>query len=151
MIKLNNVSLHYGGQDILKNAEMLIRDNDRIGLVGPNGAGKSSLFKLLVKELSPSSGDIITDKKNARIGYFSQNVGEMSGRTVLDEVISGAGRVSEIANRLNELEARMGTGEITDREMDEYGDLQTEFIALDGYNLDVLVKQHPLFHIRNLI
>lgn len=140
MIKLNNVSLHYGGQDILKNAEMLIRDNDRIGLVGPNGAGKSSLFKLLVKELSPSSGDIITDKKNARIGYFSQNVGEMSGRTVLDEVISGAGRVSEIANRLNELEARMGTGEITDREMDEYGDLQTEFIALDGYNLDVNAK-----------
>ena len=107
MIKLNNVSLHYGGQDILKNAEMLIRDNDRIGLVGPNGAGKSSLFKLLVKELSPSSGDIITDKKNARIGYFSQNVGEMSGRTVRDEVIAGAGRVSEIANRLNELEARM--------------------------------------------
>ena len=108
MIKLNNVSLHYGGQDILKNAEMLIRDNDRIGLVGPNGAGKSSLFKLLVKELSPSSGEIITDRKNARIGYFSQNVGEMSGRTVLEEVIAGAGRVSEIATRLEELEAKMG-------------------------------------------
>ncbi len=138
MIKLTDVSFFFGGRDILRHAELLIRDNDRIGLVGPNGAGKSTLFKLLVKEQTPTSGSITTDRKDAVIGYLRQDTGEMKGGSVLEETVAGAGRVSEIGRRLAELEEKMGSIEdpITDAEMDEYGYLQNEFLAHDGYNLE---------------
>ncbi|MBQ0071854.1 MAG: ABC-F family ATP-binding cassette domain-containing protein [Spirochaetales bacterium] len=138
MIKLSDVSFFFGGRDILKHAELLIRDDDKIGLVGPNGAGKSTLFKIITGELSPTSGAINTDRKKAVIGYLSQDTGEMKGRTVLEEVLAGAGRIFSIKTRLEELEAKMGDMEnpITDAEMDEYGILQNEFINLDGYNLE---------------
>jgi ATPase components of ABC transporters with duplicated ATPase domains len=138
MLKLSGVTLYFGGRDILRGADMLVRDGDRIGLVGPNGAGKSTLFKLIVGEESPAEGSIISDKKDLSIGYFSQNTGEMTGGTVLEEVMKGAGKISEIAKRLNTLEERMCDMDnpITDSEMDEYGRLQTEFLARDGYNLE---------------
>lgn len=138
VFKLSGVSLHFGGRDILKNADLLVRPGDRIGVVGPNGAGKSTLFKLIVGEEKPSEGEIITDNKRMVIGYFAQNTGEMSGRSVLDEVIAGSGRVAEIGKRLTVLEERMGDMEnpITDQEMNEYGTLQNEFLLHDGYNLE---------------
>lgn len=138
MIKLTDVNLFFGGQDIIRNGNLLIRDNDRIGVVGPNGAGKSTLFSLITGELQPSSGTVTTDRKNAVIGYFSQNTGEMKGNTVIGEVISSCGRVSEIAKRLSVLEEKMADYEnpITDAEMEEYGNLQNEFVNLDGYNLE---------------
>ncbi|MCR5732256.1 MAG: ATP-binding cassette domain-containing protein [Sphaerochaetaceae bacterium] len=138
MIKLTDVSFFFGGRDILSHAELLIKDNDRIGLVGPNGAGKSTLFKIIVGEQSVTGGAITTDKKDAVIGYLSQDTGEMKGGSVLEETMAGAGRVSEIGKRLSFLEERMGDMEnpITDSEMDEYGLLQNEFLAHDGYNLE---------------
>lgn len=143
MIKLTDVSFFFGGRDILSHADLLIKDNDRIGLVGPNGAGKSTLFKIIIGEQSVTGGSITTDRKDAVIGYLSQDTGEMKGGSVLEETIAGAGRVSEIGKRLAFLEARMGDVDdpITEREMEEYGLLQNEFIAHDGYNLENNAKE----------
>lgn len=143
MIKLTDVSFFFGGRDILSHADLLIKDNDRIGLVGPNGAGKSTLFKIIIGEQSVTGGSITTDRKDAVIGYLSQDTGEMKGGSVLEETLSGAGRVSEIGKRLAFLEARMGDVDnpITEREMEEYGLLQNEFIAHDGYNLENNAKE----------
>ena len=137
MIKLDNISMYFGGRTILKNAEMLIRNGDRIGLVGPNGAGKSTVFKIITGEESPNNGQVIMDP-GLVIGYFSQNTGEMREGTVLENVIKGSGKVYEIGRRLTELEERMCDPDnpLTDREMDEYGELQTEFLARDGYSLE---------------
>lgn len=138
MIKITDATLFFGGRDILKKGNLLIRDDDRIGIVGPNGAGKSTLFKVIAGEISLNEGSITTDKKNAVIGYFSQDVGEMRGNSVLEEVISGSGALFDIKKRLDELEERMCDMEnpITDKEMDEYGTLQNEFLMHDGYNLE---------------
>ncbi len=142
MLKLSGITCFFGGRDIFRNADMLIRDNDKIGLVGPNGAGKSTLFKIITGQESLASGSINSDKKDLSIGYFSQDVGEMKGGTVLEEVIKGAGHIATIAKRLAELEERMCDMDdpITDSEMDEYGTLQTEFMAHDGYNLESNAK-----------
>jgi ATP-binding cassette subfamily F protein 3 len=138
MINLLNIRQSYGDRTLFKNGNMLVTNNDRIGLVGPNGSGKTTIFRLLAGLETPDQGEVLADPGQV-IGYFSQDVGEMRGRSALEEVLSGAGRVSEIAHRLSELEHRMadasGQG-VSDAEMNRYGELQIEFQHLNGYELE---------------
>ncbi|HKL59283.1 MAG TPA: ATP-binding cassette domain-containing protein, partial [Sphaerochaeta sp.] len=139
MVKLTGISVAYGQRVLLDKADMLIRPQDRIGLVGPNGAGKSTLLKVIAGEEKPDDGTVIIEG-DAVIGYFSQQVGDMSGNTALEEVLKGAGSVFEIGEELTALEHRMADG-LSDSEMDRYGELQTEFIARDGYDLSNRAEQ----------
>ncbi len=136
MVRLNGINVAYGDRYILRNADVLVRTGDRIGLVGPNGAGKSTLLKVICGEEKPDSGEVFTENGTI-IGYFSQNVGEMQGRTALEEVIAGSGAVYEIGLELEQLEHRMADpeGNFSDSDMDRYGELQTEYLARDGYDL----------------
>jgi ATP-binding cassette, subfamily F, member 3 len=136
VLKLSAISLAYGERIIFKDGEFLVRPGDRIGLVGPNGAGKTSLFKVIAGIEKPDSGDISMDPGTV-IGYFSQDVGEMSGRTVLEEALSGAGRVYELKLELEALEARMAEPEgLSEKELERYGELQMEFQERGGYELE---------------
>jgi ATP-binding cassette, subfamily F, member 3 len=49
MIKLNNISIDFGGEYLFKNISLLIKKTDRIGLIGNNGSGKTTLLKILAK------------------------------------------------------------------------------------------------------
>jgi len=138
LIKLTGIRVAYGESIILDNVEFLIRPCDRIGLVGPNGAGKTTLFRVIAGEEKPDAGAVSIDPGTV-IGYFSQNVAEMSGRSALQETLSGAGAVYEIGRQLEELEHRMSDPAampLSDAEMDRYGTLQSEFLHRDGYNLE---------------
>jgi len=138
MIKLSGIRVAYGGRVILDNGDFLIRSGDRIGLVGPNGAGKTTLLRVIAGEEKPDKGEACIDPGTV-IGYFSQNVGEMSGRSALEEVLAGAGAVWETGQKLAELEHRMGDPSakpLSDAEMNAYGELQSEFLHRDGYNLE---------------
>ncbi|MFA7112365.1 putative ABC transporter ATP-binding protein YheS [bioreactor metagenome] len=136
MVKLSGITVAYGDRFILKDADFLIKSGDRIGLVGPNGAGKTTLLRVLAGEEQADSGQVLIDN-NTVIGYFSQNVGEMRGRSALMEVIAGSGSVYEIGLELEALEHRMGDAShvFSDADMERYGQLQTEFLARDGYDL----------------
>src|ERR1035438_9670282 len=85
---------------------MGIFKGEKVGLVGPNGSGKSTIFRLIVNEEQPDSGQVVVER-GVTIGYFSQDVGEMSGRSVLEETMAGAGEVSEAAHELHALEHAM--------------------------------------------
>ena len=134
MINLSNVKVAFGDRILFQNANMLVRPNDKIGLVGPNGAGKTTVFRLIVGEETPAEGEIFVNA-GVVIGYFSQNQGEMAGHTAIEEVLAGAGRVYQIGRQLHEMEHRMAEPdfEMDDMAMQRYGRLQEEFIHLDGY------------------
>ena len=87
MIRLDSVSKQHGRQILFLEASMGAFAGDRIGLVGPNGAGKSTVFRMIVGEEPPDSGNIVVEK-GVTIGYFSQSVGEMSGRSVVAETVA---------------------------------------------------------------
>ncbi len=137
MITLSKVRLSHGDRTLFRNADLLIRPADRIGLVGPNGAGKSTVFRLISGEESPDEG-CVNIHPGTVVGHFSQDTGEMTGRTVMEETLSGAGRVFSIGEELSVLEHRMGDPDnpLSDAEMDRYGELQSEFLARDGYELE---------------
>ncbi len=107
MVHFNQVSKQYGSQVLFKNGTFQIRPGDKIGLVGPNGAGKTTVFRLIIGEEHPDEGGVTFSDKTV-IGYFSQTVGEMSGRSALEEVKAGAGKVSDLAATLADLEAQFG-------------------------------------------
>ncbi|BAR61536.1 ATPase subunit of ABC transporter with duplicated ATPase domains [Bradyrhizobium diazoefficiens] len=138
MIRLDNVSKQAGHQILFIEASAALNKGEKIGLVGPNGAGKTTLFRMIAGEELPDEGQVSTDR-GITIGYFNQDVGEMSGRSAVAEVMNGAGPVSEVAAELRQLEADMADPDKADQ-MDEiiarYGEVQHAFEKLDGYALD---------------
>ncbi|WFU21551.1 ABC-F family ATP-binding cassette domain-containing protein [Bradyrhizobium sp. CB1717] len=138
MIRLDNVSKQAGHQILFIEASAALNKGEKIGLVGPNGAGKTTLFRMIAGEELPDEGQVSTDR-GITIGYFNQDVGEMSGHSAVAEVMNGAGPVSEVAAELRALEADMADPDKADQ-MDEiisrYGEVQHRFEELDGYALD---------------
>src|ERR1700733_6940618 len=106
MIRLDAVSKQHGKQILFMDASVSIFRGDKVGLVGPNGSGKSTIFRMIMKEEEPDGGAAVVDR-NIAIGYFSQDVGEMKGRPVLEETVAGAGEVSEAAHELHAMEHAM--------------------------------------------
>jgi len=138
MIRLDAISKQNGHQILFIEASAALNRGEKIGLVGPNGAGKTTLFRMITGQELPDEGQIAVDR-GVTIGYFSQDVGEMAGRSAVAEVMDGAGPVSVVAAELKELEAAMADPDRAD-EMDaiieRYGEVQHRFQELDGYALD---------------
>jgi len=116
---------------------------DRVGLVGPNGAGKSTIFRMIVGEEEVDGGQVVVDR-GTTIGYFSQDVGEMSGRTVVEETMAGAGEVSDVAQQLHTLELAMADPEQAgdlERVIERFGQAQARFDTLGGYALESKARE----------
>jgi ATPase subunit of ABC transporter with duplicated ATPase domains len=138
MIRLDNISKQIGHQILFIEASAALLKGEKVGLVGPNGAGKTTLFRMITGQELPDEGQVAVDR-GVTIGYFSQDVGEMSGRSAVSEVMDGAGPVSAVATELKELEAAMADPDRADA-MDDiiarYGEVQGRFEELDGYALE---------------
>ena len=138
MIRLDNISKQNGHQIVFIEASAALNRGEKVGLVGPNGAGKTTLFRLITGEEEPDEGQVSTDR-GITIGYFSQDVGDMSGRSAVSEVMDGAGPVSAIAAELADLEAAMADPDRADEMEDiieRYGEVQARFEELGGYELE---------------
>ncbi len=143
MIRLDNISKQNGHQIVFIEASAALNRGEKIGLVGPNGAGKTTLFRMITGREQPDEGQVSIDR-GITIGYFSQDVGEMSGRSAVAEVMDGVGPVSAVAAELKELEAAMADPDRAD-EMEEiierYGEIQSRFEELGGYELEAKARE----------
>src|SRR6476619_1576937 len=129
MIRLDNIGKQNGRQIVFIEASAALQRGEKVGLVGPNGAGKTTLFRMITGQEQPDEGQVAGDR-GITIGYFSQDVGEMAGRSAV--------AVIEVAAEMRELETAMADPERAD-EMDaiieRYGEVQHRFQELDGYAL----------------
>jgi ATPase subunit of ABC transporter with duplicated ATPase domains len=143
MIRIDSISKQNGHQLLFIEASAALNRGEKIGLVGPNGAGKTTLFRMISGREEPDEGRVTADR-GITIGYFSQDVGEMAGRSAVVEVMDGAGPVSVVAAELGELEHAMADPSRAD-DMDEiiarYGEVQGYFEKLDGYALDARARE----------
>lgn len=145
MIHLTNISKGYGDKTLYKNGSFQVRLGDKIGLVGPNGAGKTTIFRVITGEEGVDEGSINIAEKCV-VGYFSQDIAEVRGRSALEEVMAGAGKVTELALQLKDMEKRLeNAAELSDDEMqtllEKYGEAQAEFEARGGYDLEARAKE----------
>lgn len=140
MLNISNVTKVAGGETLYSNATFQINPGEKVGLVGPNGAGKTTLFRLIIKEDQPETGQISFPDK-MRMAYFSQKVGEMRGRSALQEVIEGDETVAKLARQMKEFEEKLSDCEnISEDEMNDIllkmGEVQTDFEKVGGYDLE---------------
>jgi ATP-binding cassette subfamily F protein 3 len=135
MITVSGLSKSYGGQVLYQNGSFFIGPGEKVGLVGPNGAGKTSLFRLITGEERPDSGSI-NFAGSLRICYFSQNVGELKGRSAIEEVIHGNPRLGYLKNEIAKIEKQLESGDYPDEVLEKLGDYQTEFEKLGGYEIE---------------
>ncbi|MEZ0390822.1 MAG: ATP-binding cassette domain-containing protein, partial [Pseudobdellovibrionaceae bacterium] len=138
MIHLSGITKQYGNKILYRNGSFQINSGERIGLVGPNGAGKTTIFRIIAGEEGVDQGSVAKPDKLV-IGYFSQNIEDMSGRSALEEVKAAHPELPKLQSEMKVLEKQLEDSAIhpvSDDEManilDRYGHVQVEFERLGG-------------------
>ena len=136
MIAFNRIGKQYGRQVLFVDASFQLNPGEKVGLVGPNGSGKTTLFRMIVGEEAPDDGTVSVPKK-LTVGYFRQDVEEMSGRSVIDEAIAGT-RLGALHHELDDLQRALADPARAvelDRLLARFGEVQEEYEHLGGYAL----------------
>ena len=136
MLDFRGISVHYGHQDVLTDVTFRVNKGDRVGVVGPNGSGKSTLFKIILGEMSTDKGEFVIEA-SPRIGFTRQNPApDTPEETLLEYSLRGIPGLSEMEAEMEALEP-----DLTDPvKMRRYGELQTKFEHLGGYDIETRVK-----------
>ncbi len=143
MIVFDGVSKAYGRQVLFVDGSFQLNPGEKVGLVGPNGAGKSTVFRMIVGEESPDEG-AVTLPKRLSLGYYRQDAGEMSGRSVIDETIAASGRLGTLHHELEDLQHAMADPARADEMeaiLERFGHVQEEYERLGGYDLESRARE----------
>jgi ATPase subunit of ABC transporter with duplicated ATPase domains len=143
VIAFSKISKQYGKQVLFVDASFQLNPGEKVGLVGPNGSGKTTLFRMITGEEVPDDGDLAVPKKMS-VGYFRQDVEEMSGRSVLDEAILGSGRAGDLHHELEQLQHDMADpakADDMDHILARFGEVQEEYDHLGGYALEAQARE----------
>jgi ATPase subunit of ABC transporter with duplicated ATPase domains len=143
VIAFSRISKQYGKQVLFVDASFQLNPGEKVGLVGPNGSGKTTLYRMIVGEEFPDEGEVSVPRK-LTVGYFRQDVEEMSGRSVLDEAIAGSGRLGDLHHELEALQHAMGDPDRAsemDRILARFGEVQEEYEHLGGYGLEAQARE----------
>jgi ATP-binding cassette subfamily F protein uup len=104
-ISLQNISIAFGGPQILNKLSLHIEKNQRICLLGRNGTGKSTLMKIIAQELSSDSGTV-QRQQGLKISYFGQIIPSHLDGTVFEIIAQGLGQRGELLIRYHQEEIR---------------------------------------------
>lgn len=135
IINLNNISISFGVNVVLKDLSFGINEDDKVGIIGVNGAGKSTLFKIISGKLKKDSGDVFISK-NKKIGYLEQNVFVASDKTIFEEMMLSYSEIIDIENKLKNIEILINNQKdenIIKTLVDQQSRLSEEFSRLGGY------------------
>jgi ATP-binding cassette, subfamily F, member 3 len=143
LVTISGAAKTFGAQHLFSDVSLRIAAGRRIAIIGPNGAGKTTLLEIITGEQQPDAGTVVRGK-DVVSGYLRQDVADTAGRSVLAEVMAGAGAVSGIGHRLSHIEAELAEAgddaEVAEL-MSEYGRLQDRFALLGGYGLEAEARR----------
>ncbi|MBQ6084241.1 MAG: ABC-F family ATP-binding cassette domain-containing protein [Bacteroidales bacterium] len=128
MISIQNLSIHFTGQDLFTDINFMIREKDRIGLVGKNGAGKTTLIRIIAGLEQPSHGNVVMSD-DVTIGYLPQEKNIHSTKSVLEETMTAFEEYHLIEKKLAQLQNELS--QRTDYESDSYQKLCEKMSSLN--------------------
>ena len=136
-LKAENISKNIGGNQIFKGLNIEVQAGEHVALVGRNGSGKTTLFQLLAGIEQPDEGRIIKSKGSV-VGYLHQ-IPQFPELTVYEVLFGAFKELMQMQQRLQELESQM-LGDVTDKLLHQYGELQEKFILRGGYEIDAKIS-----------
>lgn len=142
IVQVDRITKSFGGRTLFSDASFQINPRERYALVGPNGAGKTTMLKMIMGKETPDSGNVYF-AKGTSVGYLEQEAIEISGRSVLQEVLSSAVEIQALERRIGELEHLLADASQADRHeqlLEEYGRARDRFEAADGYQIEPRAK-----------
>lgn len=136
---LKDLSLSFGTQEIFRNINLFVKENEKVGIVGVNGAGKTTLFKTIMGDIEPDSGSIILPK-GTRIGWLPQVINDDAlsmDMSVLEFLLSGR-PIEVLNNQLQDIYEKIAN--LNEREQQKYfskiDEIQSELEYWDQYNAE---------------
>ncbi|HCR73739.1 MAG TPA: hypothetical protein DIW26_04965 [Ruminococcus sp.] len=145
LVSLKDINKFYNGSQVLKNINLTIDENDRIGLIGANGCGKTTLLRIITGKEFPDrftdADGIVSFSSRTSVGYLEQMGSFNKENTVWNEMKCVFAELDKTAARIREIEKAMSENEnLHDSLADEYSGLMSFFEVNDGYNTDVKIK-----------
>ena len=140
LLAYRNLSLSFGGPQLLDCAQLSIAKQERICLVGRNGCGKSSLLRLLNSELTPDKGEYEC-MPNLRIQKLDQHIPSELAGSVFDVVASGLGQAYQIVNEYNELLSKISETAQSDHLLEALNRAESTMDAIDGWTLENKIER----------
>ena len=143
MLTLSGAAKGYADRTLFEDVNLTLSPTDRLGLVGPNGAGKTTLLRVLGGELSLDRGTRSLDRR-ATIGHLAQEVPKYTGHTLVEELLAGHPRYTELRQRLSRLEAALREADDPAEHEElahQHGDAHHEFELLGGYEMPAAGKR----------
>ncbi|KQM08444.1 MAG: glycosyl transferase family 2 [Candidatus [Bacteroides] periocalifornicus] len=110
MVSLENVTVSFGGTDLFRDVQLMVNQQDRIGLVGRNGAGKSTLFHVIAGDMAPSEGRV-NRPHGLRIGFLAQHIARRDDRSVMGETLEAFEELNTIERELARINALLASAE----------------------------------------
>ncbi len=110
MVSLENVTVSFGGTDLFRDVQLMVNQQDRIGLVGRNGAGKSTLFHVIAGDMAPSEGRV-NRPHDLRIGFLAQHIARRDDRSVMGETLEAFEELNAIERELARINALLASAE----------------------------------------
>lgn len=138
-MKGSKMNLAFGLETIYEDAEFLLSERDKVGIVGVNGAGKTTLFRILLRELELDSGSISVG--NARIGYLPQEVVLADEKQTVWEYLQDGRPIRQINAELEEIYKKLETADANEQEplLERMGKLQERLEYFDCYEAEEIL------------
>src|SRR5438093_316972 len=133
LFRLSEVEKSFGAQDVLRGASLQVNPGEHVGLVGRNGAGKTTIFRLVTRDETPDSGEVVR-ARGLKLGLLAQHIHFEAGSTVHESALAAFGHLQQIEHEMHELEHRMAdVGDDLERVLARYSDLQHEYEREGGF------------------
>ena len=134
ILNATNISKSFGSNEIIKDANFLVNEHEKVAIVGVNGAGKTTLLKILTGEERADSGNVIL-AKDAKLGYLRQINNVDSTLSIIDELYTVIEHILNMEKRMLEMQEQMQhlSGEELEALYSSYTALTHSYELMDGY------------------
>ena len=134
ILTATNISKSFGSNEIIKDANFLVNEHEKVAIVGVNGAGKTTLLKILTGEEHADSGNVIL-AKDAKLGYLRQINNVDSKLSIIDKLYTVIEHILSMEKRMLDMQEQMQhlSGEALEELYSSYTALTHNYELMDGY------------------